>query len=168
MAIEIERKFLIDADYLKQCVDLASCESRRLTQGYLCRGTDQADGQGNTVRIRITGDQAILTVKGPSQGISRTEFEYPVPLADAQAMMVLCKGSVIDKTRYLVNVHGRVWEVDEFHGTNQGLWLAEIELESEYAGFIPPDWLGREVSDDPRYYNSALATNPLANCMSAR
>ena len=168
MAIEIERKFLIDADYLKQCVDLDSCRHYRLTQGYLCRGSDQADSQGNTVRIRISGDQAVLTVKGPNQGITRAEFEYPVPLADAQAMMVLCKGSVIDKTRYWINAHGRVWEVDEFHGANQGLWLAEIELESEHAGFIPPDWLGREVSDDARYYNSALAINPLANCMSAR
>ena len=168
MATEIERKFLVDGDFLKQCVNLSQCESRRLIQGYLSRGSDQADGNGNTVRIRLSGDQAVLTIKGPTHGISRAEFEYPVPIEDAQALLALCKGPAIDKTRYLIPVHGRVWEVDEFHGANQGLWLAEIELESEHAGFIPPDWLGREVSDDPRYHNSALALNPLANCMSAR
>ncbi|HLT64122.1 MAG TPA: CYTH domain-containing protein [Pseudohongiella sp.] len=168
MATEIERKFLVDADFLKNSVDLSQCRSQRLTQGYLCKGSEPSDSNGNTVRIRICGDTAVLTIKGPTQGISRTEFEYPVPLEDAQVMVELCKGSLIDKTRYWIEVHGHIWEVDEFHGRNQGLWLAEIELESEFSGFIPPDWVGREVSDDPRYYNAALAVNPLANCRSAR
>ena len=150
MAVEIERKFRTKG------VDfLANQEGERLTQGYLSHDPRA------TVRLRVQGDRAWLTIKGKTQGASRTEFEYPIPTADAHAMLEeMCPEGVIDKTRYRIKVGEHVWEVDEFHGDNQGLVVAEVELDSEDQPFERPPWLGEEVTDDPRYYNSALSRTP--------
>ena len=153
MSVEIERKFLVaDTGFL------AGLEGERLTQGYIA-STERA-----TVRVRIGGSRAWLTLKGRSEGISRREFEYQVPLAHAQICIAeLCTGPVIDKTRYRVAHNSHVWEVDVFHGDNAGLVLAEIELAREDECFECPPWLGREVSGDPRYYNANLASRPFRN-----
>lgn len=148
MAIEIERKFLVQGEAWR------SATPERLSQGYLSR--DPA----RTVRVRVAGDTAWLTIKGKSEGIARAEFEYPIPLADAQALLALCEGPLIDKFRHRTEHAGHVWEVDEFLGDNAGLVLAEIELGSADERFETPPWLGTEVSDDPRYFNSALSRHP--------
>jgi len=150
MAVEIERKFRTKG------VDfLANQEGERLTQGYLSHDPRA------TVRLRVQGDRAWLTIKGKTHGASRSEFENPIPTADAHAMLEeMCPQGVIDKTRYRIQVGEHVWEVDEFHGDNQGLVVAEVELDSEDQPFERPPWLGEEVTDDPRYYNSALSRTP--------
>lgn len=149
MAIEIERKFLLATEAWRTAVH----RSTRIAQGYLCTDPER------TVRVRIKGDASFLTIKGKNQGIARAEFEYPIPLPDAEAMLALCP-AVLDKTRHLVSVGEHVWEIDEFHGDNAGLIVAEIELDSVDASFHRPDWLGDDVSNDPRYYNSALSERP--------
>lgn len=150
MAIEIERKFLVNKDLWQP-----DSPGVRYRQGYLCPGT------GITVRIRVAGDQAFITVKGPTRGYARAEFEYPIPLPDAEQMLAnLCQQPLIDKTRYRVEYAGHSWEVDVFQAANQGLILAEIELPSEDTHFSLPPWVDREVSGDPRYFNSALAQTP--------
>ena len=150
MAVEIERKFRTKG------VDfLANQEGERLTQGYLSHDPRA------TVRLRVQGDRAWLTIKGKTHGASRSEFEYPIPTADAHAMLEeMCPEGVIDKTRYRIRVGEHVWEVDQFHGDNRGLVVAEVELDSEDQPFERPPWLGEEVTDDPRYYNSALSRTP--------
>lgn len=153
MALEIERKFLVKNDAWRARV----IEAKRLRQGYL---TTPESGRAS-VRVRADGSQGYLNVKSVTLGIHRHEFEYPIPLADANEMLdTLCTGAVIDKTRYLVPHEGHVWEVDEFHGENEGLIVAEIELESLDETFVLPEWAGIEVSDDPRYYNVSLAQQP--------
>ena len=150
MAIEIERKFLV-AD----TAFLAGLEGERLVQGYVA-GTERA-----TVRVRRCGEQAWLTLKGRSVGISRSEFEYPIPPADAERMLLeLCADPVISKTRYRIPHGDHLWEVDVFDGANAGLVIAEIELAREDEVFAVPEWLGAEVSGDPRYFNSRLAEHP--------
>lgn len=149
MASEIERKFLVKTNAWRE-----GAVGVPYVQGYLSRDP------GRTVRIRRAGDKAFLTIKGITRGISRPEFEYPVPLADAEEMMKLCAGPLIEKTRHLVLFAGKRWEVDEFHGANAGLIVAEIELAAEDEPFETPPWLGREVSDDPRYSNSRLSEHP--------
>ena len=150
MAVEIERKFRTNG------VDfLANQEGERLIQGYLSHDPRA------TVRLRVQGDRAWLTIKGKTHGASRSEFEYPIPSADAHAMLKeMCPEGVIDKTRYRIRVGEHVWEVDEFHGENRGLVVAEVELDSEDQPFERPPWLGEEVTGDPRYYNSALSRTP--------
>lgn len=150
MAVEIERKFRTNG------VDfLANQEGERLIQGYLSHDPRA------TVRLRVQGDRAWLTIKGKTHGASRSEFEYPIPSADAHAMLEeMCPEGVIDKTRYRIRVGEHVWEVDEFHGDNRGLVVAEVELDSEDQPFERPPWLGKEVTGDPRYYNSALSRTP--------
>ena len=150
MAQEIERKFLVKDNRWKE-----GRTGTRYCQGYLCRTAER------TVRVRIGGDEAFLTIKGQSSGISRAEFEYQIPVADAQEMLdTLCERPLIDKTRYLVEHQGRTWEVDEFAGENTGLVIAEIELDDAAQRIELPDWIGQEVSDDARYYNANLVTNP--------
>ncbi|WP_035054797.1 CYTH domain-containing protein [Andreprevotia chitinilytica] len=150
MATEIERKFLLSSDAWRTRIN----RSTRIAQGYL--NTDPE----RTVRVRIKGQQGYLTVKGKNAGIARAEFEYEIPSADAEAMLQLCP-QVLDKTRHLVDAgDGLTWEIDEFHGDNAGLIVAEIELPNEDTRFKMPDWLGNEVSGDPRYYNSALSNHP--------
>nr|WP_315466389.1 CYTH domain-containing protein [uncultured Rhodoferax sp.] len=148
MAVEIERKFLVVGDAWRNDSGVL------YRQGYLNR--DKA----RTVRVRIAGEAAFLTIKGPSTGATRAEFEYPVPLNDAQALLALCDGPLIEKTRYLVPHAGHCWEVDEFAGDNAGLVVAELELASEDEVFEAPAWLGAEVTQDVRYFNSHLATHP--------
>lgn len=150
MAIEIERKFLVDGSRW-QPEGAGVC----FRQGYLCPGT------GITVRIRVAGEQAFITVKGPTQGYARAEYEYAIPLPDAEQMLAdLCQQPLIEKTRYRVEYAGHCWEVDVFEAANQGLILAEIELPGEDTRFSLPPWIDREVSGDPRYFNSALARTP--------
>jgi CYTH domain-containing protein len=150
MGIEIERKFLVRGQGWRQG------QAQRYSQGYLNRAAER------TVRVRIAGEQAFLTIKGRSQGASRLEFEYPLPLADAQALLQLCEGPLIEKTRYTLEQDGLRWEVDEFHGENAGLVLAEVELASEDQAITRPDWLGEEVTGDERYYNSRLSELPFS------
>ncbi|WP_410499802.1 CYTH domain-containing protein [Chitinibacter sp. S2-10] len=152
MAIEIERKFLLLNEGWRAQVR----QSTRIAQGYL-----NADPE-RTVRVRIKGDTGFLTIKSKNEGISRLEFEYPIPIADALEMLKLCP-NVLDKTRHLVEIDGHTFEIDEFHGLNDGLIVAEIELESETASYPQPDWLGAEVSGDARYYNSALSKKPYSS-----
>ena len=131
---------------------------RRIVQGYLCADTERS------VRIRIRGEEGFLTIKGASneRGWSRYEFERPVTLEDAGELMKLCLPGLIDKTRYYVRAGKHIWEVDVFHGENEGLIVAEIELESEGDLFEFPSWVAGEVSGDPRYYNAELAKYPFS------
>jgi CYTH domain-containing protein len=149
MAIEIERKFLVVGGDWR-----LGASGIPYAQGYLSRGN------GRTVRVRIAGTEAFLTIKGPVSGISRQEFEYPIPVEDAKVMLSLCDGPVIEKLRFRIPHGDHVWEVDEFEGENQGLVIAEVELDDEQEHVDPPVWVGREVTGDPRYYNSNLTVHP--------
>jgi CYTH domain-containing protein len=155
MGIEIERKFLIAGDGWQ------SSDATHLRQGYLNRDKTR------TVRVRIAGEQAFLTIKGISIGATRQEFEYLIPLPDAEALLPLCDGPLIDKTRHRVSYDGLIWEIDEFHGDNAGLIMAEVELASEQQSFAKPPWLGQEVTGDVRYYNSSLANMPFGHWTAA-
>lgn len=149
MATERERKFLVTGDGWRDAVT----RERDIRQGYLA-STERA-----AIRIRISdGSKAMLTIKSAVAGIERAEFEYEVPLADGEAMFALCIGSVIEKRRYVLPARaGLVWEVDVFRGDHAGLVLAEIELPEAGIVFERPDWLGREVTGDRRYYNASMA-----------
>ncbi len=151
MAKEIERKFLVTSDEWRR----QARGSARYRQGYL------SSDPGCSIRVRIADGRAWLNLKSATLGVSRTEFDYPIPVVDAEEILErLCSGPVIDKTRWFVDHAGHTWEVDEFHGDNEGLVVAEIELPSEDAPFERPAWVGEEVSHDPRYYNVCLATHP--------
>ena len=150
MSKEIERKFLVVGHEWRH-----GAASRRIRQGYLSLD------EHRSVRVRQSGDRGWLTVKGALEGRSRVEFEYPISLADARQLLdILCLEPIIEKTRFLVHHAGRAWEIDVFEGVNEGLVLAEIELEHADAAFESPPWLGPEVTDDPRYYNASLVTHP--------
>lgn len=149
MGIEIERKFLVRDNSWRE-----GAEGTDYRQGYL------AVTPRCSVRVRVADERAWLTVKSGDGSLTRREFEYPVPPRDAGALLALCEPVVISKTRYLVPCGRHRWEVDEFHGDNAGLVVAEIELSAEDESFEKPRWLGREVSDDPRYYNAALSSRP--------
>jgi adenylate cyclase len=152
MSTEIERKFLVKSDAWRP---LATGKLYR--QGYL------STKKGCTVRVRLVGNQGYLTIKGSTQGISRAEYEYPIPAEDAQAMLDnLCDRPLIEKTRYKIELAGLIWEVDEFAGENQGLIVAEVELTDENQIIELPDWIGKEVSDDPRYFNANLTQHPFS------
>ena len=154
MNIETERKFLVlDDGYKAQAV-----ESHRIRQGYI------AHDMGRSVRVRILDDKGILTVKGPFIGVgSRPEWEKEISLKEAEELFLICKPGSVDKTRWIVPAGKRKFEVDEFHGENEGLVMAEIELESQDEAFERPSWLGEEVTGDPRFYNGYLARNPFKN-----
>lgn len=146
MGIEKEHKYLVCSDAYR-----AIAESRsRIRQGYLSRGVE------SVVRVRTRGDRGFLTVKGRTQGDTRPEFEYEIPLVDAEQMLTLCEGTIIDKTRFVVNYKGRIWEVDEFHGKHEGLVEAEIELEAGCHSYELPSWIGDNVTGNPAYYNSNM------------
>lgn len=152
MPKEIERKFLVVSDEYK------NSPRKYYKQGYLSVEPDK------TVRVRVVGDKGFLTVKGRNNGISRAEYEYEIPAADANEMLDnLVKAGVIEKWRYVCVIDGKKWEVDEFLGDNAGLVVAEIELQSEDEPFTKPAWAGDEVSGDERYYNSSLSQNPYKN-----
>ncbi len=151
MPQEIERKFLVKGEYKS-----LSNNSFRITQGYLSSAT------GRTVRIRIKADKGYITIKGKSNdsGLTRYEWEKEIPLHEAEELILLCEPGIIDKTRYEIPVGKHIFEVDEFYGENNGLTIAEIELDSENESFSKPDWLGNEVTGDRRYYNSSLTKSP--------
>ncbi len=156
MGQEIERKFLVRGEGWR---GLAS--GIPYCQGYI--KTVQGDRPHRSVRIRIAGSQGYLTIKGPIQGITRSEFEYPIPVAEAREMLEsLCDRPLIEKIRYKIPFQGLTWELDEFLGENQGLLIAEVELLSESQDIVLPDWVGEEVTGDRRYYNSALANHPFS------
>lgn len=150
MAQEIERKFLVVGEYKS----LAK-KSYRIKQGYLTLN-------GPTVRIRTKGDKAYITIKGKTNatGMSRYEWEKEIPVEEAHELLQLCDERMIDKTRYEVVFENQTFEVDEFYGANQGLIIAELELDSELDHISKPEWLGAEVTGDRRYYNSRLCINP--------
>ncbi len=151
MAQEIERKFLVTGDF-KQ----AACNHTHIVQGYISATKE------HTVRIRIRDDKGYITIKGPStdNGLSRYEWEKELSLCEAQELMQLCKTGVIDKVRYLVKSGQHIFEVDEFHGANEGLIVAEVELQSPDEEFLKPSFIGQEVTGIPRYYNSHLMEYP--------
>jgi len=148
---EIERKFLVD----DRSDSRRSAEYSEIRQGYL------SIDKHRTVRVRIAGDAAYLTIKGITEGATRAEYEYPIPVAHAREMLdTLCLRPLIEKRRYRVEYNGLIWEVDEFYGDNAGLIVAEVELESAQQMFDKPPWAGEEVTDDPRYYNANLVNHP--------
>ena len=147
--LEIERKFLLKNDNWRE-----GAVGVHYKQAYLNEKGD------NTVRVRIEGEKAKLTIKGKSSNISRLEFEYDIPMEDAEALFSLAKTPIVEKYRYKIMYAGNCWEVDEFLGLNRGLVVAEIELESETQPFEKPDWIGMEVSGDKRYTNANLARKP--------
>jgi CYTH domain-containing protein len=150
MAQEIERKFLVVGDEWRP-----RAAGRRFRQGYLSTVKER------TVRVRVAGDAATLTIKGITVGATRTEYEYPIPLADAQAMLDdLCERPLIEKTRHVVHEGGLTWEIDEFEGANAGLIVAEVELDDAGRVITLPPWVGDEVTHDPRYFNSNLIAHP--------
>lgn len=152
MAVEIERKFLIDLDKIGNLEN-----GKEITQGYF----DTPNGP--TTRIRISGKNGFITIKGKTEGLSRSEYEYEIPLEDAKEMIEKFCPKTLSKTRYIIPIGNHKWEVDIFEGKNKGLIIAEIELESEDEEFIKPEWVGEEVSEDSRYYNSNLVENPYSN-----
>lgn len=151
MAQEIERKFLLKNK------NWPHDNVMKYRQGYLSCVKER------TVRVRIAGDKGWITIKGISAGASRQEFEYEIPLQDAGMLLDICEKPLIEKNRYKVVEKGFTWELDEFLGENQGLAIAEIELEHEDQEFIKPDWIGEEVTHDPRYYNASLVKKPYKN-----
>ena len=151
MGKEIERKFLVKGFTWREV------KGAMIRQGYLNSAKER------NVRVRIIEDKAYLTIKGIAVGASRLEFEYEVPHKDAAELLEICEKPLIEKRRYRVLEGGFIWEVDEFFGENEGLFVAEVELESEDQTFHKPDWVGEEVTEDPRYFNSNLIKNPYTN-----
>jgi len=150
MGKEIERKFLVKSD-----------EYKKLAKGIFIRQGFLSTDKNRVVRIRIIADKAFLTIKGKNKGIERPEFEYEIPVQEATEMLEeLCFTPIIEKYRYVINFQGFTWEVDEFKDANHGLVIAEIELENSNQMPPKPNWVGNEVSDDPRYFNSNLIANP--------
>lgn len=150
MGLEIERKFLLKNTDWRKLVE----EENLIKQGYLNSNAER------TVRVRVKNSKAFLTIKGKSQNTTRQEFEYEIPLEDAESLLKLCERPLIEKTRFIVKYQGKTWEIDEFEGENKGLTVAEIELSSEDERFQLPDWIGEEVSQDARYFNSSLIKKP--------
>ena len=153
--IEIERKFLV----LSEVYKTEAFKKTRIVQGFLNTHKQR------TVRVRVKGNQAFITVKGISnkEGTTRLEWEKEIPVAEAEILLTLCEPNLIKKTRYEVKIKNHIFEVDEFYGENEGLVIAEIELSSENESFIKPNWLGKEVTGDVRYYNSQLSKIPYKN-----
>ena len=153
--LEIERKFLILSDAYKS----EAYKQTRIVQGFLNTHKER------TVRVRIKGENALITVKGISnaEGTTRMEWEKEIPIEEAEGLLALCEPNLIEKIRYEIKAGNHIFEVDEFFGENEGLVVAEIELSSENEEFLIPDWLGREVTGDVRYYNSQLCNLPYRN-----
>ncbi len=150
--VEIERKFLVRSDQWREGI-----HGETICQGYLNSAKER------TVRVRISGDRAFLTIKGPKINLTCSEFEYEIPVSEADQMLdELCERPLLKKTRYKILHDGKTWEVDEFHGDNDGLVVAEIELASEDETINHPGWVGKEVTDDPKYFNSSLISKPFS------
>ena len=157
MPIEIERKFLVTSDAWRG----QASRVVEMAQAYLNDlALLDAGAMNVSVRIRLQGDAAYLNMKSRDLGTTRQEFDYPIPVDDARALLRLAVGGRIEKRRHYVEVEGHTFEVDEFLGDNEGLVVAELELDDAAADYPRPDWLGEEVTDDPRYYNLALASRP--------
>ena len=151
MGTEIERKFMVkEGDWCKQ-------QAAKYRQGYLSTVKER------TVRVRTVEDKGYLTIKGIAIGASRMEFEYEIPRQDADTLLDICEKPLIEKNRYKIDFGAHTWEVDEFFGENEGLVVAEVELQSEDQAFEKPDWLAKEVTDDPRYFNANLVAHPFCN-----
>ncbi len=147
---EIERKFLVKNDEWRK-----GARGKRYRQGYLCAEAERS------VRVRVVEDQGFLTIKGKSSGAVRSEYEYPIPQSDADALLEeLCAGYIIEKIRYKIDYGGLIWEIDEFLGDNAGLYLAEVELSSADEMIELPPWVGEEVTGDEHYYNAYLSRKP--------
>ncbi|MBU3010970.1 CYTH domain-containing protein [Polaribacter vadi] len=155
MSLEIERKFLVINDEFKS----EAYQKKTIKQGYL------NSDKNRTVRVRIADDKAFLTIKGKtnSSGTTRFEWEKEIDKNEAEELLLLCEPSIIDKTRFLVKSEHHTYEVDEFYGDNDGLIVAEIELNSENESFKKPNWLGKEVTGNIKYYNSSISQNPFKN-----
>jgi adenylate cyclase len=153
--VEIERKFLVISDVFKSAV----LRQNHIAQGYLSSVAER------TVRVRIKGEKGYLTIKGKTNesGLSRFEWEKEIPVTEAKELLQLCEKGVIEKIRYEIQVGQHIFEVDEFYGENKGLIMAEVELQSETETFETPIWLGEEVTNDNRYYNSYLSQHPFAS-----
>lgn len=149
MGREIERKFLVCGYDWKHGADATT-----MRQGYLSADPERV------VRVRVEGDKAALTIKGKSSGAVRGEWEYAIPKGDAEELLALCPRPLVEKTRHRIEFAGMLWEVDEFHGDNAGLVVAEIELQAEDQAFDKPHWVGEEVTNDARYFNSNLLRHP--------
>ena len=158
MGVEIERKFLLKNEDWRSEVSSKTV----IKQGYLNSEKER------TVRIRVRNDKGYLTVKGENINATRQEFEYEIPLSDAESMLLLCQKPIIEKVRNLVQIEDKTWEIDDFGGENQGLILAEIELDSEEEKFKIPLWIGTEVTADSRYFNSSLITHPYSKFVENR
>jgi adenylate cyclase len=154
MGVEIERKFLVD---YKKWIALTKPQGMAIKQGYMLKDNSK------TIRIRIKDDESYITIKGKTQGISRSEYEYGIPLNDGNEMLTAFCDAVVEKVRYCITYADKLWEVDVFDGDNQGLVVAEIELDDEAETFELPDWITTEVTDDHRYFNSNLSVNPYKN-----
>jgi CYTH domain-containing protein len=150
MGLEIERKFLLKNDNWKTLVK----EEISIKQGYLNSEKER------TVRVRSYGNKGLITIKGKNKNLTRKEFEYEIPLTDALQMLNLAEQPIIEKTRFIATNKTHTWEIDVFEGVNNGLIVAEIELESETEQFDIPEWIGKEVSTDPKYYNASLIKHP--------
>lgn len=150
MGLEIERKFLLKNDEWKVEAD----HGLQIKQGYLNSVIER------TVRVRVIGDKGMLTVKGKTNNLTRKEFEYEIPYEEAISLLELCERPIIEKRRYLVKRDDLIWEIDVFDGENKGLVIGEVELESEAQSFLKPNWIGEEVSQESKYYNSSLLPNP--------
>lgn len=148
MGVEIERKFKVKEHFRPTDVGI------EMAQGYLSRDPRR------TVRIRIAGIQGFLTIKGETCGATRSEYEYEIPAEEARELLALCDTPLVEKTRYVEMFCGKRWEVDIFHGANEGLRVAEIELAAEAEEFALPEWVGDEVTGERRYYNAALIAHP--------
>jgi adenylate cyclase len=148
---EIERKFLVDMERWTP-----RDAGTLYRQGYLSSHKERV------VRVRLQGERAVLTIKGATHGITRAEYEYDIPLADAMPLLELCEKPIIEKTRHVEEHGGLTWEIDVFHGANKGLVIAEVELESEDQPIEQPAWATRDVSEDPRYYNANLIAHPFS------
>ena len=152
MAVEIERKFLVTNTNYKMGIP------QQIAQGYICSDKDRV------VRIRIIDDNAFITIKNSTIGFARNEYEYQIPVQDAREMLQnTCIQPIISKTRYVLEYKGKIWEIDEFHGLNEGLVIAELELENENDSYEKPDFVGDEVTGNPQYYNALLFKNPYIN-----
>ncbi len=154
MAKEIERKFLVNKSIWD---NIKKPEGNHIIQAYIYTSIEK------TIRVRITKGKGFLTIKGKTEGIARTEYEYEIPVSDAKNLITNFSGPSIDKIRYAIPVNNHIWEVDVFLGNNKGLLVAEIELKTEDEVFEKPSWIGKEVSHDKRYYNASLESNPFSN-----
>jgi len=155
MGIEIERKFLVKTDILKDLIENNFFNNKiTIKQGYILNSKEKV------VRIRITNDKSYITIKGQNKGLSRPEYEYEIPKIDSEEMINTLCSNIIEKTRYVWKNNGNIWEVDIFHGDNEGLILAEVEIPSEDYYIELPNWIDKDVSNDIKYYNNNLIENP--------